>query len=428
MCELAVAAIVALVSLVVATSAPASPAEQRILDGADARISKHRTAVARVVVVNRQGQPAPGARVRFEQEQHAFLFGANAFPLLRHHGPEREALYQKRLTDLLNCATLGFYWGTYEPEPGRTEAERLERQARWLQERGIPAKGHPLVWHEVVPRWAPTDPDHARDLLRHRVTDIAGRFAGLIDRWDVVNEVTVSDRFDNGVGRWAKRDGGAKLVSEALEWARSANRGATLLYNDYNVSPTFEKLAAELTSRRGLVDVLGIQSHMHSGEWTLAHAWEVCETYARFGVPLHFTELTVISGRHGWTLDPPWPTTPAGEARQADYVEKLYTTLFSHPAVEAITWWDLQDGAWQGAPAGLIRADYSPKPAYDRLLRLIRERWWTRAEAVTDVDGIATVRGFLGAYEATIEHAGVTVRRPMRITRSGANRIRVTLP
>jgi len=44
-----------------------------------------------------------------------------------------------------------------------------------------------------------------------------------------------------------------------------------------------------------------------------------------------------------------------GEARQADYAERFNTLLFSRPSVEAITWWDLRDAGWQGAPGGLVR-------------------------------------------------------------------------
>ena len=61
-----------------------------------------------------------------------------------------------------------------------------------------------------------------------------------------------------------------------------------------------------------------------------------------------------------------WPTTPDGEARQADEVEAHYPTLLAHPAVEAITWWGFPDGGWLNAPSGLVRADGSPKPAYER--------------------------------------------------------------
>ena len=94
--------------------------------------------------------------------------------------------------------------------------------------------------------------------------------------------------------------------------------------------------------------------------------------------PLHFTEATILSGELGYELKKSrpgfdWKSTSEGERRKAADVERFYTVLFSHPAVEAITWWDAGDqGAWQGAPAGLLRADMSPKPAYDVLLGLVK--------------------------------------------------------
>jgi hypothetical protein len=51
-----------------------------------------------------------------------------------------------------------------------------------------------------------------------------------------------------------------------------------------------------------------------------------------------------------------------------------------------------------GAPAGLVRADLTPKPVYKRLHRLIRERWWTEARGHTDRDGRLAFRGFCGDY------------------------------
>ena len=54
-------------------------------------------------------------------------------------------------------------------------------------------------------------------------------------------------------------------------------------------------------------------------------------------------------------------TTPGrASSEQAEHVAEFYTVLFSHPAVEAITWWDFTDqDAWQQAPAGLVRSDMS---------------------------------------------------------------------
>lgn len=175
------------------------------------------------------------------------------------------------------------------------------------------------------------------------------------------------------------------------------------------------------------MDAIGIQSHMHNGEWTIPRAWELCQTYARFGRPLHFTELTVVSGEHGWERKP-WPTTPEGEARQAEYVAKLYTVLFSHPSVEAITWWDLMDGGWQDAPAGLVRADLSPKPAYERLMKKIKGDWWTALDRKTGPDGAARFRGFLGDYRITVTTPETMVTREMVIRRGTANAVTVSLP
>ncbi|MCS6949458.1 MAG: endo-1,4-beta-xylanase [Armatimonadota bacterium] len=384
---------------------------QELLATADSRIEKIRKADVTVKVLDRQGKPVAGAQVEVQQTRHAFLFGCNIFPLFNYQGEQHER-YGKLFADLLNYATLAFYWGAYEPERGRKGREEQERIARWCQQRGIATKGHPLVWHEVYPRWAPNGADEVKPLLRDRVREIVAQFKGLIDRWDVVNEATVSARFNNGVGNWVKRDGAAAVVAECLAWAREANPQAILLYNDFNISPDFERLVEELIRRRAPFDAVGIQSHMHRGEWSLEQAWQVCETYARFGKPLHFTETTVLSGEYGWERPRPWPTTPDGEARQADYVEKFYTLLFSHPAVEAITWWDFMDGGWMGAPAGLVRADLSPKPVYHRLMRLVKGKWWTQASVRTNARGEASLRAFLGDYQvSTSAPAGKRTQR-----------------
>lgn len=427
-----------LATVAVATKAPSALGEPRmtekeILEGAAARIEQHRKTDLEVRVVDPAGKPVAGATVHLAQQRHAFLFGANAFPLLGGRNAERDETYARRFTDLLNYATLGFYWGSYEPQPGQEHTEHLMRQARWLQEHGVAVKGHPLVWHEVYPAWGPQDPTEARRLLEARVRRIVAGFKGVIDRWDVVNEATVSHRVENGLGRWVKEAGAATVVGEALEWAHQANPQALLLYNDFNTGAACEQLIQDLLSAHKPLGAIGIQSHMHRGEWPIERVWQVCETFKRFGLPLHFTEVTVLSGEHGWrgqnrARAEEWPSTAEGEARQAEYVEKFYRVLFSHPAVEAITWWDLMDGGWQGAPAGLVRRDLSPKPAYERLRRLIHEEWWTNATATTDAQGRVVLRGFCGDYRLTVKANGQEAMQTLTLKRGKADTIKVVLP
>jgi GH35 family endo-1,4-beta-xylanase len=383
--------------------------ERELLAGADERIERHRKADAAVVAKALSGRPVRGAHVSVTQTRHAFLFGCNFFNYGAYPSKEQNEAYGRAFAALLNYATLPFYWGSYEREKGKEDTARIRTMARWCRDHGIERKGHPLVWHEVFPSWAPADAEATRALLEARVRRIVGEFRGLIDIWDVFNEATVAAQFDNAVGRWVKQAGAAEAVGAALHWARMANPRATLLYNDFNVGPAFEALVNALQMTHRPIDAIGIQSHMHRGEWPLERVWQTCETYARFALPIHFTELTVLSGAHktdnNWqTRRTDWHSTREGEARQANYVEKLYRLLYSHPSVAAITWWDFMDGGWQGAPGGLVAADLKPKPVYERLKALIRNNWWTEFKGVTDVAGRCAFRAFHGRHRVTIEH------------------------
>jgi hypothetical protein len=51
---------------------------------------------------------------------------------------------------------------------------------------------------------------------------------------------------------------------------------------------------------------------------------------------------------------------------------------------------------------GLLRFDLSPKPAYFKIKELIKERWHTECELVTDENGNSEFRGFYGDYDVEI--------------------------
>jgi GH35 family endo-1,4-beta-xylanase len=394
--------------------------EQRneILDQADARIEKHRKGDIELKLAGPDGKLLPNSlNVKIEQKRHKFLFGCNIFKLNRCRTPENNVDYEKHFAALLNFATLPFYWWNYERRRGQPADERTDEIVRWCKEHNIMTKGHPLAWNYVDPRWLRDDPDNAMQLQLKRIDRCVRRFKNDIDIWDVVNEATHYDR--EQVEKQApiltqavREIGIGAYVRKSFKTARKANPKATLIINDYRTDPNFEnKVISELIDEndKPLYDVIGIQSHMHSGYWSVNKTWEVCERFAKYDKPLHFTETTLVSGLQGWELskkrkDPDfrWITTPEGEKRQAKQVAEFYSILFSHPAVEAITWWDFTDqNAWQRAPAGLIREDMTPKPAYEELKRLIKGKWWTKTEGITNSKGGVRCRGFLGDYEVS---------------------------
>jgi len=378
-----------------------------VLAEAPGQIDLHRKADATVIVKDRTGKPVPGATVKVEQQRHEYLFGCNLYRWGQIPDEGREQAYRRQFADLFNSATLAFYWWLYETERGKPDYEYTDRVCDWCEENGIACKGHPLVWNFDVPEWLPDGPEEIGRLSDARVTDVVSRYRGKIDIWDVVNEVSQFDNFPNRMTDWISGVGAETYVKSALRAARQANPEATLLVNDVTKHPAHVQFLAQLLEDApGLFDAAGMQTHMYDYVYPPLHLWGSCEGYREAGVPLHFTETTVLSAvptqEGGWTSKGALTTTPEGEQWQADYVERLYTTLFSHPATKAITWWDFSDdGAFRDAPSGLLRADMSPKPAYDRLRDLIKGRWWTNVDGVTDEQGRFSLRAFHGTHRVT---------------------------
>lgn len=385
----------------------------------DARIREVRAADATVTVRGPDGRPIADADVEVAQRSHAVRFGCAAFEVLPLANGELEGeaataaeAHLDAWLELFNTATLPFYWGRFEPVRGRPDTERLRRAAEWLVARGCQVKGHPLCWHTITADWLLDLPDEeivAAQLGRiHR--EVTG-FAGLIDTWDVINEAVIMpafDKYDNGISRMCRRLGQVGTVRATFEAARESNPAATLLLNDFDMSPAFERLIEACLDAGIGIDAIGLQSHMHQGYWGAAKTLDVLDRFGRFGLPLHFTETTLLSG----DLMPPeivdlndyqvadWPSTPEGEARQADEVVRHYRTLLADPRVAAITWWDFADGQWLNAPSGLVRRDGTPKPAYDALLGLVKGDWWLAPTTFrTASDGTFRFSGFLGDYE-----------------------------
>lgn len=387
----------------------AEATDDEVLAQTQARIEQHRKGDGTIILRNAEGKPIQGAKVRVEQLRHDFLFGCNCFMFGRCGKPELEEQYRQRFAALLNYCTLGFYWAYYERQRGKPHYEYTDQVAAWTHEHGITCKGHPLVWDNPAgsPAWLPDDPKEIEQLSTGRVREIVSRYKGRIDFWDVVNEAThLADKLNKTkMANWAATLGAVPYVAEHLKVARASNPQATLLVNDYRLDPAYYKILDSLRDDgKPLFDVIGIQSHMHDGVWPLRRVWDICDTYSQLGLPLHFTESTIVSGPRKGPGENWGATTAEGEARQAEQTVKFYSALFSHPGVQAITWWDFSDlGAWQGAAAGLLRRDMSPKPVYDRLLSVVKGDWWTRTEATTDAHGEVKVRAFYGTQRITAQ-------------------------
>lgn len=133
------------------------------------------------------------------------------------------------------------------------------------------------------------------------------------------------------------------------------------------------------------IDVIGLQVypgfHLAGGKpgepfegpaWTPAYFERMLNVYATYKKAIHVTEFSVPSSYATEWKAGYWKR-PWDEPTQADYAEAIYTVAYGHPAVTSIGWWDITDEKPSVVTGGLLHADRTPKPVFNRLSHFISE-------------------------------------------------------
>ena len=289
----------------------------------------HRKVNKQIQFKDAQGNPLANTKVHIRQTDHSFLFGCGAFNFIPYvvKGEEEFRQVTDSWLEIFNYGTLPFYWGNFEPEEGSPQTDILMKTAQYLKSKNVKVKGHPLCWHTVCADWLMKyDNDTILRKQLERIDREVTGFKGVIDMWDVINEVVIMpifDKYDNAITRICKDKGRVGLIKEVFAKAHECNPDAVLLLNDFNTSINYEILIDGCLNAGVPISAIGIQSHQHQGYWGKEKLEEVLERFSSFGLPIHFTENTLISGEimpehivdlNDWQVDE-WPSTPEGEER-----------------------------------------------------------------------------------------------------------------
>src|SRR5690554_4487847 len=120
----------------------------------------HRIANKTIKLEDASGNAVAGKEVTFKQTNSKFLFGCGLFDAIEVANQsvtaERLIFLEHKLDkflDVFNSATLPFYWARFEPEEGKPQTQQLKAAAKWLKERNVAVKGHPLCWHTGTAPW-----------------------------------------------------------------------------------------------------------------------------------------------------------------------------------------------------------------------------------------------------------------------------------
>lgn len=401
-------------------------------------IEQNRKSSAEIRILGADGAPLTNATVEISQQKHEFLFGCNLFALDQLPTPELNQKYERYFTQLFNCATVPFYWGDLEVQPGKTRyAEGSpkiwrrpppDRLVKWCEENGITPKGHALLYvkNMFMPSWtARENAEKLREQCAAHMAELAERYGRRILIWDVINEEIPRMRHPN---EWPN------VPEEYLAWGfKEASRlfpRARLLINDgtheaHDTPGDYEALIKPLLAQGIRVEGIGMQFHLYGRAGFMSgktlKPQQLIDVYARFsrmGLPLYITEITVPGKEEH------------GEEQQAAIVTDLYRLWFSTPGMAGITWWNLGDGtAFQEenkALGGLLDNEMNPKAAYRELHRLINSEWKTRVTVKTDSEGRSVFRGFHGKYIAGVKTDGDAREIPFEL-KSGPGKTPIVL-
>ena len=170
-------------------------------------------------------------------------------------------------------------WGPLRPTPNTFDFAAADKLMAFAAEHKMQVRGHNLCWHQALPSWfaSTVNQQNAEKILVQHIQTVAGRYAGKIHSWDVVNEaVHPEDGLRNGMRNspWMQLLG-ERYIDIAFQTARAADPHALLTYNDYDIeyeTPQQERkreavlaLLHRMRQRSVPIDAAGVQSHLHAG-------------------------------------------------------------------------------------------------------------------------------------------------------------------
>jgi endo-1,4-beta-xylanase len=290
------------------------------------------------------------------------------------------------------------------PEMDKYDFSMADKYVEYGQKNGMYIVGHTLVWHSQTTK--DLEKIENADLLRKYMTDhintVAGRYAGKINAWDVVNEALNEDGtlrksvFFNLLGE--------NYIKEAFDLAAKADPKAELYYNDYNIEQPSKRAGAialikKLKASGTKIDGVGIQGHWSLLGASVKDIEDAIVEFSALGVKVAFTELDITVIPNPWDLkgadvkqnfsdyegDPKMNPYPNGlpesvQNELAKRYENLFNVFLKHKdKISRITFWGVNDGhSWlNGWPIKgrtnyplLFDRNFQPKAAYHSVIGL----------------------------------------------------------
>lgn len=191
------------------------------------------------------------------------------------------------------------------PAPGVFNFQPADEFVAFGEQHQMFIIGHTLVWHNQCPAWfftntagKPNSKQEQIERLREHIKTVAGRYAGRVHAWDVVNEVIDNDGSYRPT-TWVNAFGnGDTLVKYAFKFAAEYAPNTELYYNDFNAWRPEKRdgivRMVKMLQGEGLrIDGVGMQGHWGLNYPKTSYIEAAIDAYAACGVKVMITELDI---------------------------------------------------------------------------------------------------------------------------------------
>lgn len=252
------------------------------------------------------------------------------------------------------CAmiTSGYYWTSTRPTVDTFNFDETDYFANFAASNKLLLRGHPLVWHEALPKWLPEtlSSENAEQILTNHIETVVGRYAGKIHSWDVVNEaINIGDKRSDGLRKtpWLKFLD-VDYIELAFQLTARTDPTAKLVYNDFGVEydtpedgakrDAILNLLQRLKSNGSPIYALGLQSHLEGDKTNFNPKIfkQFLENVASLGLKIMITELDITDDK-----------LPLDSKKRDNIIAGAYedflSTALTEKAVISVTSWGLSD-------------------------------------------------------------------------------------
>jgi endo-1,4-beta-xylanase len=276
-------------------------------------------------------------------------------------------------------------WSTIHPGPSSYNFSGADKLMAFAAAHDMPVRADHLVWHSSLPSWLTGGNYNATQLnsiLKDHITAVAGRYAGKVYSWEVVNEAVDPSGTKLRDSIWNNQPGigltGVAWIEQAFRWAHDADPQALLFYNDYGAEDSNTKsdfiynMVKQMLADGTPIHGVGLQMHLtNNANYPSASGLAAnIKRLTDLGMLVIITEMDVRL-----PVDANGNASASDLAIQAQLYGRVSSTCIQLAGCVGIQTWGVGDkhswvpGTFPGTGAALaFDVNYQPKAAYNSLL------------------------------------------------------------